>query len=170
MEELYKLISQQFSPSDKRFPTNPPDTIKTAIAGRMFILNLSTQNLPKTYSALARRILVKVLNLTNIRADLCFGIYECPSIKDVKQKDHGDIETQREFCKGPCLKIPSNCNELLKILSFKSSFLDFLMKEYASVIGEKEFYCSIENKCMKCYCVEGKTFRYQRFWQHHYPR
>ena len=170
MEELYKTISQQFSPSDKRFLTNPPDTIKTAIAGGMFILNLSTQNLPKTYSVLARRILVKVLNLTNICADLCFGIYESPSIKDVKRKDHGDIETQHEFCKGPCLKIPSNCNELLKISSFKSSFLDFLMKEYASVIGEKEFYCSIDNKCMKCYCVEGKTCRYQRFWQHHYPR
>ena len=126
----------------------------------MFILNLSTQNLPKTYSALARRILVKVLNLTNIRADLCFDIYESPSIKDVKRKDHGDIETEHEFCVGPRLKIPSNFNELLKISSFKSSFLDFLMKEYeyieyASVIGEKEFYCSIDNKCTKFYCVEG---------------
>ena len=97
MEELYKMISQQFSPSDKRFSTNPPYTIKTAIAGGMFILNLSTQNLPKTYSALARRILVKVLNLTNIRADLCFGIYESPSIKDVKRKDREDIETEREL-------------------------------------------------------------------------
>ena len=27
--------------------------------------------------------------------------------------------------------------------------------EYASVIGEKEFYCSIENKCTKFYCIEG---------------
>ena len=54
----------------KDFQSNPPDTIGTAIADGMFILNLSTQNLPKTYSALARRILVKVLNLTNIRADL----------------------------------------------------------------------------------------------------
>ena len=67
----------------KDFQSNPPDTIETAIADGMFILNLSTQNLPKTYSALARRILVKVLNLTNIRADLCFDIYESPSIKDV---------------------------------------------------------------------------------------
>ena len=68
----------------KDFQSNPPDTIETAVADGMFILNLSTQNLPKTYSALARRILVKVLNLTNIRADLCFDIYESPSIKDVK--------------------------------------------------------------------------------------
>ena len=94
----------------------------------MFILNLSTQNLTKTYSALARRILVKVLNLTNIRADLCFDIYECPSIKDVKRKDREDIETEREFYIGPRLKMPSNFNEFLKIPSFKSSFLDFLMK------------------------------------------
>ena len=142
------------------FQSNPPDTIETAIANGMFILNLSTQNLPKTYSALARRILVKVLNLTNIRADLCFDIYESPSIKDVKRKDRGDIETEREFYIGPRLKIPSNFNELLKISSFKSSFLDFLMKEYenieyAFVIGEKEFYCSSDNKCTKFYCVEG---------------
>ena len=63
-----------------KFQFNLPDTIETAIADGMFILNLNTQNLPKTYSALARRILVKVLNLTNIRADLCFDIYESPSI------------------------------------------------------------------------------------------
>ena len=52
---------------------------------------------------LARRILVKVLNLTNIRANLCFDIYESPSIKDVKRKDRGDIEIEREFYIGPCL-------------------------------------------------------------------
>ena len=80
----------------------------------MFISNLSTQNLPKTYSALVRRILVKVLNLTNIRTDLCFDIYESPSIKDVRGKDCGDKEFEREFCRGPRLKIPSNFNELLK--------------------------------------------------------
>ena len=142
------------------FQSIPPDTIETAIANGMFILNLSTQNLPKTYSALARRILVKVLNLTNIRADLRFDIYERPSIKDAKRKDRGDIETEREFCIGPRLKIPSNFNDLLKISSFKSSFVDFLMKEYedieyASVIGEKKFYCSTDNKCTKFYCVEG---------------
>ena len=56
--------------------------------------------------------------------------------------------------------MPSNFDELLKISSFKSNFLDFLMKEYenieyASVIGEKEFYCSIDNKCRKFYCVKG---------------
>ena len=27
--------------------------------------------------------------------------------------------------------------------------------EYAFVIGEKEFYCSSDNKCTKFYCVEG---------------
>ena len=79
----------------KDFQSNTPDTIKTAIADGMFILNLSTQNLLKTYSALARRTLVKALNLTNIGADLCFDIYESPSIKDVKRKDCRDIETER---------------------------------------------------------------------------
>ena len=67
------------------------------IAVGMFTLNLNTQNLPKTHSALGRSILDKALNLTNIRADLCFDIYESPSIKDVKRKDRGDIETERKF-------------------------------------------------------------------------
>ena len=86
----------------------------------MFIFNLNTQNLPKTYSALARRVLVEFLNLTNIR--LYFDIYESPSIKDVNRKYRGDIETEGEFW---ILKIPSSCNELLKISSFKSSSLIF---------------------------------------------
>ena len=25
------------------------------------------------------------------------------------------------------------------------------------MIGEKEFYCSIDNKCTKCYCVGGSV-------------
>ena len=82
-----------------------------------FILNSSMQNLPKTYSGLARRVLVKCLNLINI----CL----CPSIKDVKRKDCGDIEIKHEFCVGPCLKITSNFNELLQIPNFKSRSLDF---------------------------------------------
>ena len=96
----------------------------------MFNLNSRTRNLPKIYSALVRRVLLKYFNLTNIRADLCFEIYESPRIKDVKQKACGDIETEREFCIGPGLKIPSNFNELLNISSFKRSFLNFLMKKY----------------------------------------
>ena len=67
----------------KDFQPNPPHTIETAIADGMLILNVSTQNFLKTYSALAKRILVKILNLTNIRADLCFDIYESPSIPKI---------------------------------------------------------------------------------------
>ena len=69
---------------NKDFQSNPPDAIETAIADGMFILDLCTQNLPKRYSALARRVLVKFLNLSYIRADLCFDIYELTNIKDVK--------------------------------------------------------------------------------------
>ena len=43
----------------KDFQSNLADTIETPIADGMFILNLSTWKLPKTYSALVRRILVK---------------------------------------------------------------------------------------------------------------
>ena len=43
----------------KDFQSNLADNIETPIADGMFILNLSTWKLPKTYSALVRRILVK---------------------------------------------------------------------------------------------------------------
>ena len=45
------------------FQSNRPDAIETAKADGMFILNLKIQNLPKTYSALPRKVLVKILNL-----------------------------------------------------------------------------------------------------------
>ena len=112
--------------------------------------------------------------------------FESPSFKDVQRKYCGDIETECEFCiGGPRLKISSNFNELLKISSFKSSFLDFLIKEYdniqyASATGEKDFCCSIDKKYTKFYSsivwgspwrryrgnVSCKTCRYQRSWQY----
>ena len=49
-------------------------------------------------------------------------VFKSPSIKDVNRKYRGDIETEGEFW---ILKIPSSCNELLKISSFKSSSLIF---------------------------------------------
>ena len=45
--------STVFHHQTKDFQSNPRDTVEIAIADGMFILNLSTQNLPKTYSALA---------------------------------------------------------------------------------------------------------------------
>ena len=49
---------------------------------------------------------------------------------------------------------------MLKIPSFNSSLLDILLSEYenpeyASVIREKEFYCSIDNKYRKLLCVDS---------------
>ena len=81
---------------NKHFQSNPLDIIVTAIADSILFLNSSTQNLTKTYSALAKRVLVKFLNLTNICVDLYFDIYESSIFNDVKRKDRGDIETGRK--------------------------------------------------------------------------
>ena len=165
----------------------------------MFIFNLNTQNLPKTYSALARRVLVEFLNLTNIR--LYFDIYESPSIKDVNRKYRGDIETEGEFW---ILKIPSNCNELLKISSFKSSSLIFRWRNIKILHifrdGRKRvlllFWQRMQNILFCAWFFEirnnskiiwgsprrqykiifheihasWKTWRYQKSWQYRYPR
>ena len=54
-------------------------------------------------------------------------------MKDDKRKDRGDIEIEREFCIGPHLKIPSYFDNLRKISSFKSSFLNYFMEEYENL-------------------------------------
>ena len=45
MEQLHKMITV-FDHLNKDFQSNPPDTIKTAIANGMLILISRTQNLP----------------------------------------------------------------------------------------------------------------------------
>ena len=67
---------------NKDFQSNPPDTIETAIADGIFILDLSTSQ--DMFSSIQKG-LVKSLNLTIICADLYFNIYKSTSIKEVKE-------------------------------------------------------------------------------------
>ena len=59
-------------------------------------------------------------------------------MKDNKRKDRGNIEIKREFSIGPHLKIPSNFNNLLKISSFKSSFLNYFMNIFHIFCDKRE--------------------------------
>ena len=60
----------------------------------MFLLKSSLSKLPGTLSAIAKLILQKALSLTKHRTDLCFDVYISPSIKDVKQRTRGNINTE----------------------------------------------------------------------------
>ena len=122
----------------------------------MFIVRSSNNLKNATFSSLARSILTKLLKCTKYRLDLCFNVYESPSIKDVKRKARGDNEVDCYFTFGPKQSLPSDFEDLLQISEYKSQFLRFLMKEYedeiySHIIGEKVFYCSIDNECKRFY-------------------
>ena len=102
---------------------------------------------------------MKALKLTENHVDLCFDVYESPSVKDIKRRDRGNEDTEREFIFGPRQKFPSDFESLLKISEFKEEFLKFLLKEYEDptyihILGEKVFYCSIDNICKKFYAAD----------------
>ena len=116
----------------------------------------SSNNLKSaTFSSFPRSILTKLLKCTKYCLDLCFDVYESPSIKDVKRKARGDNEVDCYFTFGPKQSLPSDFEALLQISEYKSQFLRFLMKEYEdgifSHIGEKFFYCSIDSEGKRLY-------------------
>ena len=81
-------------------------------------------------------------------------MYESPSIKDLKRKAREDTEVDFYFTFGPKQSLQSNFEALVQISEYKPQFLRFLIKEYkdkiySHIIGEKIFYCSIDNECKR---------------------
>ena len=72
---------------------------------------LIDSSLPPTYGAFARIIIIKLLKMTTYRADICFDVYESPSIKNIKLKDRGDEDIGYLFSIGPCQKLPRDFNK-----------------------------------------------------------
>ena len=139
--------------------STPPTPVKTVIVNGMFLLRASIGKCA-TYQALARRILQDALKLTSYRIDICFDVYESPSIKDVERKVRGDENTIRIFSIGPKHKIEGNIKELRQLSNYKNELLPFLYNEYqdpsyAPLIDDKIFYCAINNLYMKFYSVDN---------------
>ena len=142
----------------------PPTTVNTAIVDGMFMLRACIVKC-STYQALAKRILQDSLKFTNYRLDICFDVYESPSIKDVERKVRGEENTSRIFSIGPKNKIEGNIKELLQLSSYKNELLRFLYVEYqdpiyAPLIHNKVFYCAINNMCMRFYVIDNEL-RYE---------
>ena len=79
----------------KNHDTATPNPVRTVIVDGMFLIKSTINQCCPTFSAFARTMLMKVLKLTEHRVDICFDVYESPSIKDVKRKDRGNEETER---------------------------------------------------------------------------
>ena len=94
------------------------------------------------------------MKLTQHRADLCFAVYESPSIKDTKRKERGNEESDRAFSVGPKTKMETDMHDSLRLSCFKEELLRFFFKEivdqrHASITGNKLLYIAIDNKCKK---------------------
>ena len=85
----------------QNFITTSPNSTQAVVSDGMFIVKNIINQLCPTFASFARTMLMKVLKLTKHRADLCFDVYESPSIKDTKRKDPGNEETERNFIFGP---------------------------------------------------------------------
>ena len=127
----------------------PPEGVRTVIVDGMFLVRSTMNQHCQTFAAFARILLLKALKLTENRVDLCFDVYESPSVKDIKRRDRGNEDTEREFIFGPRQKFPSDFESLLKISEFKKEFLKFVLKEYEDptyihILGEKVFEVCFE--------------------------
>ena len=96
------------------------------------------------------------------RTDLVFDVYVSPSILKGKTG-----ETFEAFSIGAKQKSEGNINNLLSNSSFKNELLNFLYMKYedsfyAALICNKEFFCPINNHCMKYYFVNQELKRYKQ--------
>ena len=86
--------------------------------------------------------MIKLLKLTtNYCLDLCFDIYESPSIKDIKRKSRGDRDHENCYNVDHLQSLPTDFAELLNMSDLKTRSLYFLFKKhkypiYGTIIGE----------------------------------
>ena len=96
--------------------TEGPQNSNTVIADGMFLIQSTPRCL--NYSIFVQKIVSSVLKLTQHRADLCFDVYESPSIKDTKRKETGNEEYDRVFSIGPKIKMETDMHDFLRLSCF----------------------------------------------------
>ena len=78
---------------------------------------------------------------------------------DIERNDRGNDETFEDFSMGIKQKIEGNIKKLQSNCNFKNDLLNLLYTEYqdsfyAALIGNKEFFWSASNCCIKIYGVD----------------
>ena len=139
--------------------TGAPQNPNTVIANGIFLIQSTPRCL--SYNIFVQKIVSSVLELTQHKADLCFDVYESPSIKDTKRKEKGNEKSDRVFSIGPKTKKETDMHDLLRLSCFKRELLRFFFKEtedqiYAPITGTKLLYIAIDNKYNFFFCFNGK--------------
>ena len=129
--------------------TGAPQNPNTVIANGIFLIQSTPRCL--SYNIFVQKIVSSVLELTQDKADLCFDVYQSPSIKDTKRKERGNEKSDRVFSIGPKTKKETDMHDLLRLSCFKRELLRFFFKEtedqiYAPITGTKLLYIAIDNK------------------------
>ena len=120
-----------------KLKTESPSDVHTFIADGIFIVRLSNNLKSVTFSSFPRSILTKLLKCTKYCLDLCFDVYESPSIKYVKRKAQGDNEVDCYF--GPKQSLLTGFEALLQISEYKLQFLRTRMKFIVKLLVRKFF-------------------------------
>ena len=139
-----KAAIPHYMVKDQNFQT--PNNVETAALDVMSLIKSSLSRLSGTLSTIAKLILQKALSLTKHRADLYFGVYTSPSIKDGKQRTRGNIKSELTFL------FDLGIFNFLKLNDFKKELLRFFVTEYhndeyATILGNKVLYCSVDDEC-----------------------
>ena len=104
-----------------KLKTESPSDVHTFITDGIFIVRSSNNLKSATFSSFPRSILTKLLKCTKYCLDLCFDVYESPSIIHVKRKEQGDNELDCYF--GPKQSLLTDFEALLQISEYKLQFL-----------------------------------------------
>ena len=130
--------------------TEAPQNSNTVISDGMFLIQSNSRCL--NYSIFLQKFFSFLMKLTQHRADLCFDVYESPSIKDAKRRERGNEESDRVFSIGPKTKMETGMHDVLRLSCFTEDLLRFFFKEIedqinAPIIGSQLLYIATDNKC-----------------------
>ena len=123
-----------------------PKKVDSVIINGMFLLQNLAIPVPHTLKGLARHILIKVLKISEWRADFVLDTYNSPCLKDITKDIQGDNldDSDEIYSFGSGQKTPSNFLNFLKYSNFKKIFLHFFYQEiqkneYANIFDHKVF-------------------------------
>jgi hypothetical protein len=136
---------------EKRGQTCSDIEIDVYLIDCMFLLHL-LKVIPGTYGGLSQQILKMVLNY-GVEVHLVADIYKEPSIKDSEHLARGYVDT-RIVVEGADQICPKNFDVSLRSPSFKTSLIDFLVKDWmsdkhASTIAGKTLFVTCRDLCYK---------------------
>lgn len=130
-----------------------PSSIDATIVDGFYFLHLMP-NLPNTFGAVARHLLVKLYYLEGNEIHLIFDNIQKQSIKDCERIKRHSATNDFFVISGPEQECPSNFLKALRNNNFKMAFVRFIQAEwnndhFAEILGEKVLYVTYQDNCYK---------------------